>query len=90
MIVEGIWADNDDFRFVALYFEEIAAHPHFDVLKAVVGRELDGVGDIVRGVQLDIVCIIIKLETMPTNHKGKDIKDEHEGTKPRALGETLR
>ncbi len=80
-----------DFRFVAVEFDKVVLHPCFDVCEA--GGE-GGVGGCrnSRGVEVELdVCATMKLKAMLSEDlsKWQDIDDEKQGTKYRALGDTM-
>ena len=84
---------NDDYvRFVTVQLKIVCLHPRFNFCETVAEGGVGGVGDGLGGdVQLDIVGVTVKMESMLTDDmaKGEDVEDEEEGTKHRPLGDTL-
>ena len=77
---------NDDYvRFVTVQLKIVCLHPIFNFCETVAEGGVGG------DVQLDIVGVTVKMESMLTDDlaKGEDVEDEEEGTKHRPLGDTL-
>lgn len=81
MTGDGVWADDEDLRLVAVEFQKILLHPRFQVAKAGCEGGVDGRGDGFGGeVELGIISITVEAEAMAPEDftKGKDVEDEEE------------
>jgi len=79
--------------FFAVELKEIGVHPGFIVSEAIGDSGVGGRGDGFSGdVELNIIGIAVKIETMVANDiaKGKQVYYEEERTKHRTLGDALR
>lgn len=72
-------ADDQDFGFIAVEFEKIGLHPGFNVSEAGGEGGVGGLGDGSAGeVELGIICVAVKTETMMAKDltKGEDVQNE--------------
>ena len=89
---EGIWTNDDYFRFVTVEFEKVVLHPVFYFSQAGGEGGVGGSSDGFRWeVQLCVIGVAVKVEAMAAEDltEGEDVNDEEEGAKHGALGNTV-
>ena len=89
---EGFGTDDQDFRFIAVEFEEVHLHPVFNVSQTGDDGSNGGVRDGFDGeVELCVVRVAVEPEAMTAEDlsEGEEVQNKEEGTKHRALGDTV-